>query len=81
MTKKEVTDQKVIKALDNLEWQTLLETGYTKLSGSFCKTDVVDYDDDYFTIILTYGVNEERDGGANTEETLYMDRVTLEVND
>ena len=74
----DIYGKKVVKALENLEADTIDANGYGHVSGGFATADIFDYDDDYFDIILKFGVQSDCENTVHTEQ-LKMDRRTFEI--
>jgi hypothetical protein len=74
----DIYSKKVVKALENLEADTIDANGYGHVSGGFATADIFDYDNDHFDIILKFGVQSDCENTVHTEQ-LKMDRKTLEI--
>ena len=73
-----VDDQKVINALQELEFNTALDGGYSYISGGFAKAEIFNYDDEYFDIELKSGIQNDCQNSVETEQ-LKMNRITLKI--
>ncbi len=73
-----VDDQKVINALQELEFNTALDGGYSLISGGFAKAEIFNYDDDYFDIELKSGIQNDCQDSVETEQ-LKMNRKSLKI--
>lgn len=81
--KQKLTDaelEKIKPILENLEKETLLDTGMAKLSGGFATTCIFDYDDDYIDIELKWGIQNDCENRVETEQ-YKINRRTFQLED
>jgi hypothetical protein len=69
---------KIKEAIGDLELITLQETGLSHLSGGFAKAKIINYDNDFVHIILTFGVQNDCDDSVYTSQHK-IDRNTFEI--
>ena len=74
----DIYSKDVVEALENLEDITVDSNGYGHVSGGFATANIFNYDDDYFDIILKFGVQSDCENTVHTEQ-MKMDRKTLEI--
>lgn len=72
--------EEVKNALDELERDTIYDTGIKNISGGFASANIFDYDDEYFYIELKWGVQNDCENRVNTEN-YKMNRFTLRILD
>ena len=70
--------ERLKKAIQNFELQTLSETGVGKISGGFANVEYHNYDKDYFDIELTWGVQSDCENTIHTEN-YKINRKTMEI--
>lgn len=74
----QLLDEEVADALTVFELETKHETAVCRISGGFATADIVDWDEEYFSIELKWGVQNDVENRVTTE--LYkMNRSTLEI--
>lgn len=75
-----ITDRKVKEALTKFELYTLRDTGVRKISGGFACADIFDYDEEFFDIKLTWGIQSDCEDVVHTEY-YKMNRNTLKIEE
>lgn len=83
MTKKTLTEielQKISELLEKLEYDTLRETGYHRISGGFASANYFDYDDEIIDVELKFGCQSDVDDSVTTEQ-YQICRKTFEIID
>ena len=72
--------QKLSETLEQLEYNTLRETGYHRISGGFAVAKHFDYDDKVIDIELKFGCQSDVDDYTTTEQYKIC-RKTFEIID
>lgn len=83
MTKKTLTEaelQKISEVLEKLEYDTLRETGYHRISGGFANANYFDYDDKVIDVELKFGCQSDADDYV-TKEQYKVCRKTFKIID
>ena len=75
-----IDDQEVKDALEDLETETINDTGIRKISGGFACADIFYCDDDYFDVELKWGIQNDCENVVHTEQ-YKMDRLKLSITD
>lgn len=77
---KELFSQKLKELLEKFEYQTVRETGVYLHSGGFANADVNDYDDEYWYVILKWGIQNDVQNTVHTEH-YKIDKQTYNITD
>jgi len=81
MKKQYKVNSKEVKArLLSFEWNTEKQTGISKISGGFARAEINDWDDEYFFVDLSWGIQSDCEDRVHREKWL-MNRETLEITE
>ena len=69
---------KIVKKLQQLDYQELCDSGLKNRNGGFAKVDMYDYDDDWLYVEILTGIQCGGEEDYTRSENAKIDRTTLE---